>query len=100
MGIRLQCQSDIEIITPAVMPLLQGHITKQQNEMAVIMWNGGMLVQRICEPTQPKVEALVSISGKKIGIYMLLILLHEVLLIASKMLSSSLTSWNISPCVS
>ena len=60
-GIRLQCQSDIEIITPAVMPLLHGDVAKQQNEMSVIMWNGGMLVQRICEPTQPKVKALVSI---------------------------------------
>ena len=65
MGIRLQCQSDIEIITPAVMPLLQGQVAKQQNEMAVIMWNGGMLVQRICEPAQPKIEGLVLISDKK-----------------------------------
>ena len=64
VGIRIQCQSDIEIITPAVMPLLQGHVAKQQNEMAVIMWKGGMLVQRLCEPTQPEVEALVLISDK------------------------------------
>ena len=47
------------------MPLLQGHVANQKSEMEVIMWNGGMLVQRICEPTQPKVEALVSISDKK-----------------------------------
>ena len=64
VGIRLQCQSDIEIITPAVMPLLQGQVAKQQSEMAVIMWSGGMLVQRLCEPTQPEVEALVLISDK------------------------------------
>ena len=64
VGIRLQCQSDIEIFTPAVMPLLQSQVAVEQSEMAVIMWNGGMLVQRICEPSQPKVEALVLISDK------------------------------------
>ena len=64
MGIRLQCQSDIDIFTPAVMPLLQGQVAKQQSEMAVVMWNGGILVQRKCEPSQPKVETLVVVSDK------------------------------------
>ena len=62
MGIRLQCQSDIEIFSPAVMPLLQAEAAKQRSEMAVIMWKGGMLVQRI---SQPKVEALVVVSDKR-----------------------------------
>ena len=65
VGIRLQCQSDIEIISPAVMPLLQGKVAKQPTEMAVIMWNGGMLVKRVCEKSQPQVEGFVTVSDKK-----------------------------------
>ena len=64
VGIRLQCQSDIEIFSPAVMPLLQGKVAKQSSEMAVIMWKGGMLVERNSEECQPEVEALVFVSEK------------------------------------
>ena len=69
MGIRLQCQSEIEVFTPAVMPLLQSEVANRRSEMEVIMWKGGMLVERICEPSQPKVEALVFISDKPRAIH-------------------------------
>ena len=64
VGIRLQCQSDIEMFSPAVMPLLQGKVAKQSSEVAVIMWKGGMLVERNSEECQPEVEALVFVSEK------------------------------------
>ena len=64
-GIRLQCQSDIEIISPAVMPLLQGEVAKLKKEMSITMWNGGMVAEKICEACQPVVEGLVVISDKK-----------------------------------
>ena len=64
VGIRLQCQSDIEMFSPAVMPLLQGEVAKQSSEVAVIMWKGGMLVERNSEECQPEVEALVFVSEK------------------------------------
>ena len=65
VGIRLQCQYSIEIITPAVMPVLQCEIAKRQGEMVVTLWNGGMLVNKIFKEGEPKVEATVSISDKK-----------------------------------
>jgi hypothetical protein len=65
VGIRLQCQSDLEIFSPAVMPLLQAEAANSLSEMAVIMWKGGMVVQKIFTTLQPKVEVLVSICDKR-----------------------------------
>jgi hypothetical protein len=47
------------------MPLLQGKVAKKRNDMNAIMWKGGMMVQRISEPTQPEIEGLISISDKE-----------------------------------
>ena len=65
VGIRLQCQSFIEIITPAVMPILQCEIAKRQGEMVVTLWNGGMFVNKIYKEGEPEIEATVFISDKK-----------------------------------
>ena len=65
VGIRLQCESPVQIITPAVMPILQCEIAKRQDEMAAILWSGGMLVKAVCEESEPKVEALVFVSDRR-----------------------------------
>lgn len=64
VGVRLQCMSEIEIFTPAAMPLLQCEAAKKTEQMVVVLWNGGMLVQKVCKIGDPKVEALIFIGNR------------------------------------
>ena len=64
-GIRLQCQFDIEIISPAVMPLLQCEAAQRRDEMHVILWNGGLYAVEVGDHVDPTVEAVVCVSDKK-----------------------------------
>ena len=61
VGRRIQCQSELEIITPAAFPHIQS-ILSQNEEYIALIWQGGMKINKQAFTTSPGVECLVVVE--------------------------------------
>lgn len=66
VGRRLRCKSDIEIIAPSTLPLLQARAAQATAEMISSVFKGGVhVVRKDSDPDCPTVEAMVTVSDGK-----------------------------------